>query len=88
VYELLSLSNLVSELPSVQASDTPSIPVVTDLQGPPSERTQMEKLQDLKKLAQHYTRDRGSCDNTRISYLEYLESEAEDDLTLAQMISG
>jgi hypothetical protein len=39
---------------------------VTDLQGPPSERTQMEKLRDLKTLAQQYTRDRGSCDNTRI----------------------
>jgi hypothetical protein len=61
---------------------------VTNLQGPPSERTQMEKLQDLKKLAQHYARDRGSCDDTRISYLEFLESEAEEDLTLAWMISG
>jgi hypothetical protein len=61
---------------------------VTNLQGPPSEHTQMEKLQDLKKLAQHYARDRGSCDDTRISYLEFLESEAEEDLTLARMISG
>jgi hypothetical protein len=61
---------------------------VTDLQGPPSERTQTEKLRDLKTLAQQYARDRGSCDDTRISYLELLESEAEDDLTLAQMISG
>jgi hypothetical protein len=59
-----------------------------DLQGPPSERTQTEKLRDLKKLAQQYTRDRGSCDDTQISYLEFLESEAEDDLTLARMISG
>jgi hypothetical protein len=61
---------------------------VTDLQGPPSERTQTEKLRDLKKLAQHYTRDRGSCDDTRISYLEFVETEAEADLTLARMISG
>jgi hypothetical protein len=61
---------------------------VTDLQGPPSERTQTEKLQDLKTLAQQYARDWGSCDDTRISYLEFLELEAEDDLTLAQMISG
>jgi hypothetical protein len=61
---------------------------VTDLQGPPSERTQTEKLKDLKKLAQQYARDQGSCDDTWISYLEFLESEAEDDLTLARMISG
>jgi hypothetical protein len=61
---------------------------VTDLQGPPSECTQTEKLRDLKKLAQHYARDRGSCDDTRISYLEFVETEAEADLTLARMISG
>jgi hypothetical protein len=30
---------------------TEVMPIVTDLQGPPSERTQTEKLQDLKKLA-------------------------------------
>jgi hypothetical protein len=46
--------------------------LVMDLQGPPSERTQTEKLKDLKKLAQQYARDRGSCDNTRISYLEFV----------------
>jgi hypothetical protein len=61
---------------------------VTDLQGPPSERTQKEKLRDLKTLMQQYARDRGSCDDTRISYLEFLESEAEDDLTLVWMITG
>jgi hypothetical protein len=60
---------------------------VTDLQGPPSERMQTEKLQDLKKLAQHYARDRGSCDDTRISYLEFVESEAEADLTLARIVT-
>jgi hypothetical protein len=60
---------------------------VTDLQGPPSERTQTEKLRDLKTLAQQYTHDRGSCDDTWISYLEILE-ECDDNLKLAQMISG
>jgi hypothetical protein len=62
--------------------------LVTDLQGPPSERTQMEKIRDLKSLARQYARDRGSCDDTRISYLEYVESEAEADWTLARMIAG
>jgi hypothetical protein len=61
---------------------------VTDLQGPPSERTQSDKIRDLKSLAQQYARDRGSCDDTRISYLEFVESEAEADLTLARMIAG
>jgi hypothetical protein len=61
---------------------------VTDLQGPPSERTQMEKIRDLKSLARQYARDRGSCDDTRISYLEYVELEAEADWTLARMIAG
>jgi hypothetical protein len=62
--------------------------IVTDLQGPPSERTQKEKLRDLKSLAQQYARDQGSCDDTRISYLEFVESEAEADLTLARMLAG
>jgi hypothetical protein len=61
---------------------------VTDLQGPPSERMQMEKIRDLKSLARQYARDQGSCDDTRISYLEYVESEAEADWTLARMIAG
>jgi hypothetical protein len=60
---------------------------VTDLQGPPSEHTQVEKLRDLKQLAQHYARDRGSCDDTQISYLEILEDGDNDNLRLAQMIS-
>jgi hypothetical protein len=47
-----------------------------------------DKIRDLKKLAQQYACDRGSCDDTQISYLEFLESEAEDDLTLARMIAG
>jgi hypothetical protein len=61
---------------------------VTDLQGPPSERTPEQKLWDLKTRAQQYARDRESCDDTRISYLEFLETEAEDDLALARMIAG
>jgi hypothetical protein len=61
---------------------------VTDLQGPPSERTPKEKLWDFKTRAQQYARDRGSCDDTQISYLEYVESEAEADWTLARMIAG
>jgi hypothetical protein len=61
---------------------------VTNLQGPPSERTQSDKIRDLKSLAQQYACDQGSCDDTRISYLEFVESEAEADLTLARMIAG
>jgi hypothetical protein len=61
---------------------------VTNLQGPPSERTPEDKIWDLKSLAQQYARDLGSCDDTRISYLEFVESEAEADLTLARMIAG
>jgi hypothetical protein len=61
---------------------------VTDLQGPPSERTREQKLWDFKTRAQQYARDRESCDDTRISYLEFLETEAEDDLALARMIAG
>jgi hypothetical protein len=61
---------------------------VTDLQGPPSERTPEEKLWDFKTRAQQYARDRESCDDVRISYLEFLETEAEDDLALARMIAG
>jgi hypothetical protein len=61
---------------------------VTDLQGPPSERTQSDKIRDLKSLAKQYARDLGSCDDTWISYLEFVESEAEADLTLARMIAG
>jgi hypothetical protein len=60
---------------------------VTDLQGPPSERTLEEKLWDFKTRAQQYAHDRRSCDDIRISYLEFLETEAEDDLALARMIA-
>jgi hypothetical protein len=61
---------------------------VTDLQEPPSERTPEQKLWDFKTRAQQYARDRESCDDIRISYLEFLETEAEDDLALARMIAG
>jgi hypothetical protein len=61
---------------------------VTNLQGPPSERMPEEKLWDFKTRAQQYARDRGSCDDTWISYLKFVESEAEADLTLARMIAG
>jgi hypothetical protein len=60
---------------------------VTDLQGPPSECTQTEKLQDLRKLAHQYARDQGSCDDIRISYLEDLEDRDNDNLRLAQMLA-
>jgi hypothetical protein len=87
--------DLAYEYPTGAVADSPiplsqehPIDTVTDLQGPPSERTQTEKLQDLKTRAQQYAHDQGSCDDTRISYLEFLESEAEDDLTLARMIAG
>jgi hypothetical protein len=62
--------------------------IVTNLQGPPLERTPEEKLWDFKTRAQQYARDRASCDDVRISYLEFLETEAEDDLALARMIAG
>jgi hypothetical protein len=64
------------------------MPYVTDLQGPPSEHTQSDKIRDLKSFTQQYARDRGSCDDKRISYLEFVESEAEADLMLARMIAG
>jgi hypothetical protein len=47
--------------------------VVTDLQGPPSEQTNREKIDALKRCAQEITRDRRSRDDTWISYLETLE---------------
>jgi hypothetical protein len=49
---------------------------------------QMKKLQDLKKLAQHYARDWGSCDDVQLSYLETLEDHDNNNLRLAQMLAG
>jgi hypothetical protein len=61
--------------------------IVTDLQGPPLEHIQTEKLRDLKKLAQQYAHDQGSCNDVQISYLETLEDCNNDNLRLAQMIA-
>jgi hypothetical protein len=61
---------------------------VTDLQGPPLDCTQTEKLRDLKKLARHYARDQKSCDDVQISSLETLEDCDNDNLRLAQMLAG
>jgi hypothetical protein len=82
---LTPLSHFRKSTPSTPLSLSP---FVTDLQGPPSGRTQSNKIRDLKSLAKQYARDQGSCDDTRISYLEYVESEAEADWTLAWMIAG
>jgi hypothetical protein len=71
-----------------QKNWAPYLPICHGSARTPSERTQMEKIRDLKSLARQYARDRGSCDDTRISYLEYVESEAEADWTLARMIAG
>jgi hypothetical protein len=57
------------------------------MQGPPSERTQSDKIRDLKSLAQQYARDLGSHEDTRISYLEDLEDRDSDNLRLAQMLA-
>jgi hypothetical protein len=70
----------------VSASSSAS-DVVTDLQGPPSERMQAEKLRDLKKLARQYAHDPGSCDDIQISYLESLEERDNNNLRLAQMLA-
>jgi hypothetical protein len=87
--------DLAYEYPAGAIADSPislsqehPIDTVTDLQGPPSEHTPEEKLWDFKTRAQQYARDRRSCDDVRISYLEFLETEAEDDLALARMIAG
>jgi hypothetical protein len=72
----------------LKAKSTADNLCVTDLQGPPSERTPEQKLWEFKTRAQQYARDRESCDDVRISYLEFLETEAEDNLALARMIAG
>jgi hypothetical protein len=77
-----------SPIPFSQTNPVNTPVNVTDLQGPPLERTPEEKLWDFKTRTQQYARDRGSCDDVRISYLEFLETEAEDDLALARMIAG
>jgi hypothetical protein len=80
--------DLAEEYTAGAIADSPIPLSVTDLQGPPSERTPEQKLWEFKTRAQQYARDRESCDDVRISYLEFLETEAEDDLALARMIAG
>jgi hypothetical protein len=60
---------------------------VTDLQGPPSEQTNHEKIDTLKRHAQEIARDQRSRDDTQISYLETLEERDNDNLRLAQMLA-
>jgi hypothetical protein len=83
-----ALEAAIAHIPVNVVNGTITTMDVTDLQRPPSERTPEEKLWDFKTRAQQYARDRESCDNVRISYLEFLETEAEDDLALARMIAG
>jgi hypothetical protein len=64
-----------------------STPNVTDLPGPPSVQATSEKIDALKRRAQEITRDRRSRDDTQISYLEMLEQQDHDNLTLAQMLA-
>jgi hypothetical protein len=60
---------------------------VTDLPGPPSAWTASEKLEDLKKRTQQYTRDQTSRDDVQISYLETLEDHNNNNLRLVQMLA-
>jgi hypothetical protein len=87
--KLPSLSIQASKLPSTKVSEhlSLSIQVVTDLQGPLSEQAENDKLAALKRCAQEFTRDQWSWDDTQISYLETLEQQDQDNLTLAQMIA-
>jgi hypothetical protein len=78
-------SSIIEALPSSLSASNRT--AVTDLQGPPSEHTQTEKIWDLKSLARQYARDRGSCDDVHISYLEDLEDRDSDNLRLAQMLA-
>jgi hypothetical protein len=58
-----------------------------DLPGPPSVQTASKKLNNLKRHAQHYARDRTSRDDIQISYLEMLEGQDNDNLRLVQMLA-
>jgi hypothetical protein len=60
---------------------------VTDLPGPSSVQTTEEKINALKRLAQKYAHDLGSCDNVQISYLEIKEEQDNDNLRLVQMLA-
>jgi hypothetical protein len=46
-----------------------------------------EKINALKRRAQEIARDQESQNDTRISYLETLEQQDQDNLMLAQMIA-
>jgi hypothetical protein len=59
-----------------------------NLPGPPSVQTTEDKINALKRLAQKYARDQGSCDDIQISYLEIQEEHDNDNLRLAQMLAG
>jgi hypothetical protein len=66
---------------------TIAAPHVTDLPGPPSVQTTSKKINALKRLAQKYAHDLGSCDDVQISYLEIQEEHDNDNLRLAQMLA-
>jgi hypothetical protein len=50
-------------------------------------QTTSEKINALKRCAQEIARDQTSPNDTRISYLELLEEQDHDNLTLAQMLA-
>jgi hypothetical protein len=50
-------------------------------------QTTEEKINALKRLAQKYAHDLGSCDNVQISYLEIKEEQDNDNLRLVQMLA-
>jgi hypothetical protein len=51
-------------------------------------QTTEDKINALKRLAQKYARDQGSCDDIQISYLEIQEEHDNNNLRLAQMLAG
>jgi hypothetical protein len=60
---------------------------VTDLPGPPSVQATSRSIAALKRHAREFAHDQTSQDDTRISYLEKLEEQDCDNLTLAQMLA-
>jgi hypothetical protein len=58
-----------------------------DLPEPPSVQATCEKIDALKRCAQEIACDRRSRNDTRISYLETLEQQDQDNLMLAQMLA-
>jgi hypothetical protein len=51
-------------------------------------QTTEDKINTLKRLAQKYAHDQGSCDDIQISYLEIQEEHDNNNLRLAQMLAG